>query len=95
MDTKKLKKSLLAADRWIRLLFMILFAVVNYFVQCLILVIALVQFIIALITGKCNSNLAKFSEGLSVYAFHIAKYLMFVTEEKPFPFSSWPGEGHK
>lgn len=91
MDTKKLKASLLVADRWIRLLFMILFAIVNYFVQIISWFIAIVQFIITLVTGKPNKNLLSLSEGLSGFSFHILKYLMYVTDEKPYPFSSWPG----
>ncbi|MGD9109037.1 MAG: DUF4389 domain-containing protein [Gammaproteobacteria bacterium] len=95
MDTKKLKSSLLVADRWIRLLFMVLFAIVNYFVQIISWLIAAVQFIITIVAGKPNQNLLNLSEGLSGFSFHILKYLMYVTDEKPYPFSSWPGSEKK
>lgn len=95
MDTKNLKSSLLVADRWIRLLFMILFAIVNYFVQIVSWLIAIVQFIVTIVTGKPNQNLLSFSEGLSGFSFHILKYLMYVTDEKPYPFNSWPSSEKK
>ncbi len=91
MDTKKLKASLMVADRWIRLLFMVVFAIVNYLVQIASWLIAAAQFIITLVTGKPNKNLLNLGEGLSGFSFHILKYLMYVTDEKPYPFSSWPG----
>jgi len=91
MDTKKLKSSLVVADKWIRLIFMILFAIVNYLLQFVIWIIALVQFVLTLITGKPNQNLLSLGEGLSKFSLHILRYLMFVTDEKPYPFSEWPG----
>jgi hypothetical protein len=91
MDTKKLKSSLMVADKWIRLVFMILFAVVNYLLQIVSWVIAAVQFVLTLITGKPNQNLLSLGDGLSKFSLHILRYLMFVTDEKPYPFSEWPG----
>jgi hypothetical protein len=91
MDTKKLKSSLMVADKWIRLVFMILFAVVNYLLQIVSWVIAAVQFVLTLITGKPNQNLLSLADGLSKFSLHILRYLMFVTDEKPYPFSEWPG----
>jgi hypothetical protein len=92
---KDLKKKLTSTDKWIRLIFMVLFAVVGYVVQFIIWAIAAIQFIITLITGKPNGNLLSFGEGLSAFMFHILKYLTYVTEEKPYPFGSWPGSSKK
>lgn len=86
----ELKKNLTATDQWIRLFFMVVFAIVGYVVQILIWIIAAIQFVITIITGKVNQNLHNFSNGLCVYAYHIIKYLTYITEEKPFPFSHWP-----
>ncbi len=86
----ELKKNLGAKEKWIRFLFMILFAIVNYFVQMVIGVVALVQFIIILITGKANDNLLHFGSGVSAYVYHIMSFLTYGREEKPYPFSEWP-----
>jgi hypothetical protein len=86
---QELKEKLTAKDKWTRLIVMIIYAVVNYFVQFLIWIIAAVQFIIALFLGKPNKNLLAFSEGLSGFSYHIMKYLMYNTEIKPYPFSPW------
>ena len=88
---KEIKNRLLSKDPWIRLFLMIVFAIVNYVIQMLIWVIAAVQFIVILILGNPNKNLLHFSNGLCAFSFHIVKYLTYVEEEKPFPFTSWPG----
>jgi len=91
----ELKKHLTAKDQWIRLFFMAIFAIVSYVVQILVWIVSAVQFVITIVTGKNNKNLLHFGEGLSIYAFHIMKFLTYVTEEKPFPFSHWPGPDKK
>lgn len=86
IDTEGLK----AADKWIRGLYMILFVVVSYFVKSIIFGIAFLQFLIVLFTGNPNKNLLKFTEGLCRFAYQIYLFLTYGSEEKPFPFSSWP-----
>ena len=87
---KDLKAKLTATDKWLRVVFMVVYGCVNYLVQFIIYIIAVVQFVISLITGEPNENLENFSDGLSRFAFHIIKYLMYNTEDKPFPFADWP-----
>ena len=53
--------------------------------------VAVFQFVVVLITGKQNGNLTTFGDGLSRFVYQIAKFLTFNTEDKPFPFSEWPG----
>lgn len=88
-----LKEKLSVKDKWIRLLFMIVFAVVVYWVALILVwIIAAFQFIYALFVGKPLHTLVPFSNGLSQYIYEIMQFLTYVTEEKPFPFKSWPGE---
>jgi Domain of unknown function (DUF4389) len=77
---------------FIRALFMILFIIIYYVAQWLVVAVAVFQFVVALITGKPNVNLTSFGEGLSRFIYQVARFLTFNTEEKPFPFSPWPGE---
>lgn len=76
---------------FIRALFMILFVIIYYVAGWLVVAVAVFQFVVVLITGKQNSNLTAFGEGLSRFIYQIARFLTFNTEDKPFPFSEWPG----
>ena len=76
---------------WIRGLFMILFMIIGNVAAWLIAAVAVFQFLFVIITGKQNPQLASFAGGLSRFVYQIAKFLTFGTEEKPFPFTDWPG----
>jgi len=87
-----LKEKLSVKNKWIRLLFMIVFAVVVYWIALILVwIIAAFQFIYTLFVGKPLHTLVPFSNGLSQYIHEIMLFLTYVTEEKPFPFKSWPG----
>ena len=87
-----LKEKLSVKDKWIRLVFMVLFAIVVYFIAIpLVWIIGAFQFIYSLFTGKPLHTLLHFSNGLSQYVHQIMAFITYVNEEKPFPFSSWPG----
>lgn len=87
---KELKENLMMVDKWLRLFFMIVFAIVNYVVQFLIWALSAIQFIFVLFVSKPNDNLLRFTKGLTAYSYHIMQYLAYNVEEKPFPFSAWP-----
>ena len=76
---------------WIRGLFMILFMIIGNVAAWLIAALAVFQFLFVIITGKQNPQLDSFGNGLSRFVYQIAKFLSFGTEDKPFPFSDWPG----
>lgn len=86
-----LKQHLAARPTWTRGLFMLLFAVVFWVAEFLLLATAVFQFGFVLFTGRCNKRLLDFGEGLSRLFYEVVAYLTFNTEEKPFPFSDWPG----
>lgn len=85
-----LKQKLTATSKWLRALYIILFAIINYFVQMVSWAVALFQFILVLITDKPNQRLLQFSQNLGKYMANIIHYISYNTEEKPFPFSDWP-----
>ena len=89
-EMEDVKKECLTGTKWLRLVFMLIFAVVSYFVLCFIWVVAFFQFIYHLITGKTCGPLDKFSTNLSQYIAGISDYLCFQSEIKPFPFNEWP-----
>jgi len=89
MDEQTLS-NIKSKSQWMRLLFMVLFAVINYFVRMIILLIAVVQFLLMILSGKPNQNLLKFGGSLSTFSYQIMLFLTYNSETKPFPFSDWP-----
>ncbi len=89
----KLTDKLAVKDKWIRLIFMILYAIVVYWVAILVIaIITLFQFIYTLFVGKPLHTLVPFSRSLSEYIKEVLGYITYVTEAKPFPFKPWPGQ---
>ena len=86
--------SLKDANKWKRLLFMVLFMVINYyFMPFLMVLIPIGQFLVFLFTGRKNVPLILLGQGLSRYVYNILLFLTYNSEERPFPFTSWPGSG--
>jgi len=49
------------------------------------------QFFWVLFTGGTNENLNILGQSLATYTYQVIRYLVFNTEERPFPFdASWP-----
>ena len=56
--------------------------------KALIQILGVVHWIIAIITGKRNKDLAEFSEIWNTQIYIFLRYMTFVTNEMPFPFES-------
>jgi len=84
------KANVTKGETWMRLIYMILFAIVVNVAELVVGVIAVVQFMSKLFSGRINQQLAEFGEGLSLYFRQIVAFLTFQTEDKPFPFAPWP-----
>lgn len=89
---QSLKEKLSAKDKWIRLLFMVLFVIVASIAKIIIYIIAIFQFITLLFTNEPNKMLLEFSRNLSYYNYQIFLFLTYNSEVKPFPFTAWPTE---
>jgi len=86
--------SLKDPSKWKRLLFMVLFMVINYyFIPFLVVLIATCQFLVVLFTNRKNESLLTLGQGLSRYVYNIISFLTYNSEERPFPFTGWPGGG--
>ena len=76
---------------WIRILLMTVFAVASYFILLpLILVLSIAQALFTLITGKGNANIRYFSSALELYISQLFKFMTYLSEVKPYPFSDFP-----
>ncbi|HEY5994907.1 MAG TPA: DUF4389 domain-containing protein [Gallionellaceae bacterium] len=77
-------------NTWIRGLYMVLMALILHISVTLLFVIAIIQFILALLGDAPNERLKTFGRNLGIYFRQIANFLTFASEELPFPFSDWP-----
>ncbi|MEJ0062770.1 MAG: DUF4389 domain-containing protein [Alphaproteobacteria bacterium] len=87
---EELKRNVSDKDTWLRLLYMIIFGVAFYFGSILLFVIAWVQFLAKLFSGKVIDGLLNFGINLAIYLGQIAQYLSYATNDKPFPFGPFP-----
>ena len=80
------KEEILKGSKWIRFLFMILYGFVINFVITICIGLALVQFLFYLFTSKPNASIANFNSHLLEFFHDSLAFLLFQTEDKPFPF---------
>jgi len=85
-----MKEHLLSFSTWLRGFFMLVFIAIYMVLRLVILAVVLFQFGSMLLTGQLNERLLSFADSLSLYAFQIIRYLTYNSDEKPFPFRSWP-----
>ena len=74
-------------EAWFRIIVLIVSGIVLGVWNILIRVLAFVHWIIVVFSGKRNAELANFSEYWNTEAYKFVRYLTFVTNSRPFPFS--------
>lgn len=84
--------NLKSESRWLRLVFMVVFALAAYLAAFLVGLLALVQALHGFIKGEPNGRLLGFSDGLNQYIYQIVRFLTYNSDIKPFPFLDWPGQ---
>ena len=82
-------------ETWVRLLYVLLFVILYGVAEAVLGAIVIVQFGFKLITHETNDKLLNFSTGLNKYIYEILQFMTFNSNEKPYPFSDWPGASHK
>ncbi|MDH3314691.1 MAG: DUF4389 domain-containing protein [Gammaproteobacteria bacterium] len=85
-----LKQNLTRSETWLRLLYVILFAVIYTVAEVVLVAVVTVQFGFVLISGKRNNNLLQFGGRLSRYMYDLLLYFTFRTDARPYPFDDWP-----
>lgn len=87
--SEQINENLKKISTWKRIIFMLIYAVIDSMVKLLIWLIVLLQTGSMLFTGSINPNVLGFGRSLSTYHYHILLFLTFNTEQLPFPFSDW------
>lgn len=90
MDNEELKKNLASGNQWLRVVYMVLFAIMLYIAGFVMFGVVVLQFLFAIVTGRPNDNLRRFGDQLVSFIYQALQFLIYNTEEKPFPFSEWP-----
>jgi len=75
---------------WLRGLFMLLMAFAFNVCGTVMLIVSVIQFVLKLLTDTPNARLVLFGHSLGRYLQQIVYFLIFATEEMPFPFKDWP-----
>lgn len=94
INQEQIKANLKSTSFWTRALFMVIFALVLWALWLAVIVICLVQTVIVLITGEINEQLQKLGAVAANYLSQIVSFMVFATEDKPFPFSPFPESGN-
>jgi len=79
-------------ETWLRLVFMLLFGIVFQIVKSIVFLVAIVQFLFTLLTGKAHGRIKVLALGLATYLRETTEFLTFVTEQKPYPWADWPSD---
>jgi hypothetical protein len=74
----------------IRVLYMLVFAVAFWILTWVLAATVIAQLILTLLAGQLNTELLKFSKGISRYISQVVEFLTFITDKPPFPLSPWP-----
>ncbi len=94
-EESSLEVQLKTNEIWFRGLYMLLFLVILGLVKGLVFIVAVIQFILVAVNKTANEPLRNFGQGLSTYLYHITQFLVFNTDNKPFPFEDWSSEPPK
>ncbi|VAW83584.1 hypothetical protein MNBD_GAMMA16-2109 [hydrothermal vent metagenome] len=79
----------------LRGLYMVLFAIITRLAEFVIWGAAIIQLVYKLSTKKPNDRITTFGDSLAQYITQIVRFQTFNSDEKPFPFQSWPAPAIK
>ena len=82
--------NLCSADFWLRLLYVVFFALAWQVAEVALAVLVLIQIAYRLFRGEPDADCARWGRSLSQYVWQSGHYLTGASEQKPWPFSEWP-----
>lgn len=90
MNREQLTSNLLSSKHWLRLVFMVLFALALQLASLVMWAVVVLQFLFSLITGQDNANLRRLGKSLARYIHDVLVFVTYNGDDKPFPFADWP-----
>ena len=82
------KDDILKSSKWVRFIFMVLYAFAINFALTICIGLAFIQFLFVLFTSKPNSSISSFNDTIIDFFNDSLGFLLFNTEQKPFPFKN-------
>ena len=82
------KDEILKSSKWLRFIFMVLYAFAINFALTICIGLAFIQFLFVLFTSKPNSSISSFNDNIIEFFNDSLGFLLFNTEQKPFPFKN-------
>ena len=82
------KDEILKSSKWVRFIFMVLYAFAINFALTICIGLAFIQFLFVLFTSKPNSSISSFNDNIIEFFNDSIGFLLFNTEQKPFPFKN-------
>ncbi len=90
-DLNQIVHNLKQPSSWIRVLFMLGFAILLYvIITPVVFLLMIVQALFVLLTQELNANLKFFGAALAQYVSQILLFISYNSETRPFPFSDFP-----
>lgn len=74
-------------QQWLRLVFMLLYAIVLNLTMWVLGVVVVVQLLFKLITGHTQAGVGRFAADLDRFISQIVRFLTYQSETRPFPFN--------
>ena len=75
-------------EAWFRIIVAIVTGIILNVWKGLICVLAVIHWLLVLFSGKRNKGLAEFSEYFNTELYKFSRYITFVSNKRPFPFSN-------
>ena len=88
---EELKTHLTSRETWVRLLYILLFAVIYAVAEVVIAAVVVFQFFHVLATGRRNPRVLALGLALSTFVYQVLRFVTFNTDAAPWPFAEWPG----
>lgn len=82
------KDEILKSSKWIRFIFMVLYAFALNFALTICIGLAFIQFLFVLFTSKVNTSIANVNSYVIEFFEDSISFILFQTEDKPFPFKN-------
>ena len=80
------------ADFWRRVLYMVGYGFIGYFVLLALFIVAVVQAIYTLASGHRSDEIGSLARNLTVYLTEVMAFVCWASDEKPFPAGKFPDE---
>jgi len=90
MDSR-LQAELTAGDKWLRLLYILGYAVMFQIAEIVLALTVVVQFVLTLFQGRANDNLRDLGSQVGEWLRQAVAYMTWANDERPWPFGrAWP-----